>query len=47
MINYYLKRLATRPTEERQTYLDETVVEKFREQVKEQWNQEHPEETLV
>lgn len=46
MKNFYLTRLKGKDPSERQAYLDETVVEKYREEVKAAWNAEHPEETL-
>ena len=46
MISFYLLRLKNKAPEERQDYLDNTVAERYREQVKEQWNEQHPDETL-
>lgn len=46
MVKFYLNRIAGKLPEERQAYLNETVPAKFRDQVKEAWNQAHPEEEL-
>lgn len=46
MVAFYLMRLAKKSPEERQAYLDETVPTRFRDQVREQWNAEHEDETL-
>lgn len=47
MKNFYLTRLEKKDASERQTYLDETVVERYREEVKAAWNEAHPDEALV
>ena len=46
MFNFYLARLASRPVDLRQQYLDETVAAKFRAEVKDEWNRIHPDEPL-
>lgn len=46
MKSFYLIRLRARRPEERQAYLDGTVVERYRDEVRTAWNAENPEETL-
>ena len=46
MKNFYLTRLEKKPAQERQSYLDETVVVKYRDEVRREWNLSHPSETL-
>lgn len=46
MKNFYLTRLGVKSPEERQTYLDETVPNRFRDEVRSAWNEAHPDETL-
>lgn len=41
LIKFYLTRMNN--AEDPQSYLDETVTAKYREAVKERYNQEHPE----
>lgn len=47
MKNFYLIRIASKSSDKRQSYLDETVLESYRNQVRDAWNADHPEETLV
>lgn len=46
MKSFYLTRLEKKPADERQDYLDNTVVAKYRDEVREAWNAAHPSETL-
>lgn len=46
MKNFYLTRLARLAPDMRQGYLDETVVARYRDEVREAWNEDHPDETL-
>ena len=46
MVKFYLTQLKFKDPSERQTYLDETVKEKFRDEVRQAWNDAHPDETL-
>ena len=47
MIKFYINRLQKKSTtEERQSYLDTTVPERFRDDVRTQWNEENPDEVL-
>ena len=45
MKQFYLTRLAMKPAEERQAYLD-AVPARFRDEVREAWNGSHPDEVL-
>lgn len=47
MVRYYLTRLAEKQPEDRQPYLDDVVAKRFRADVLEQWNLQHPEEPLI
>ena len=42
MKKFYLTRLEKKSPAERQAYLDEVVVEKYRDEVREEWNATHP-----
>lgn len=46
MVKFYLTRLEGKQPDERQAYLNDTVPERFREQVKQAWNEAHPGEAL-
>ena len=46
MIKFYLVRLEKKLPEERQDYLDTTVVAVYRDDVRTAWNEAHPEEEL-
>lgn len=46
MLAFYLLRLRNKRPEERQSYLDTTVAKRYRDQVRDMWNAEHPEDTL-
>ena len=46
MKQFYLKRLELKPRSERQSYFDETVVAKYRDEVREAWNESHALEPL-
>lgn len=46
MKNFYLTRLERKPRSERQSYLDEVVVARYRDEVRSAWNEAHPDETL-
>ena len=46
MKNFYLTQLKYTPADQRQTFLDEKVPAKFRDDVKQAWNDAHPSETL-
>ena len=46
MVKFYLNRLSKKLPEERQDYLDTVVSAKYHDEVLNQWNEEHPDETL-
>lgn len=46
MKNFYLTRLEGKPREERQAYLDDVVVSRYRDEVRTAWNEAHPDERL-
>lgn len=46
MKKFYLTRLEKKNPEERQAYLDEVVVKKYRDEVREEWNATHPAEEM-
>lgn len=46
MVKFYVTRLEGKQADGRQSYLNETVPAKFRDQVLEAWNESHPEEML-
>lgn len=46
MVKFYLNMLRKKLPQDRQEYLNTTVMEMFRDEVKTQWNALHPDEKL-